>query len=118
MSIANELLDKIARINRNNLEPEAILHVEELALQIQQFEVARERGEDPAVKRLLDMYRTRVRDLNMRLQSETSETLPDRDRDRLIDRKGIFEQFIQSFDSASVDAELERIAKDVDYYLV
>lgn len=64
------------------------------------------------VKYVLEIFEGEVQKINDALRKSYSKDLPDRERDRLLDRKDLAEKYLSLF--KDTDEQLERIEEAVD----
>lgn len=64
------------------------------------------------IKYVLEIFQSEINKINEQLVKADSKTLPDYDRDRLLDRKDLAQKYLNLF--VPVDSELEKLEEKID----
>lgn len=111
---AQELIFKINAIDRSLNEDVLNKELDQWIVQIEEVEAIRALSDNFILKELLSKYRLKIEAIDKSLLSKTSDTLPDIKRDRIIDEKALYTDFIQSFSSQSADEKLQELARKIE----
>lgn len=69
--------------------------------------------QNEALKKIVRKYVTDIESFDVQLRNEDSKTLPDVARDRLIDKKKLYSDFVSQFDEIKIREELLAVDKEV-----
>jgi hypothetical protein len=69
-------------------------------------------AEHDGVKYVVNIFTSEIDGINGRLSQENSETLPDKTRDRLIDKRNLAQRYLDLF--VNVDKDLDSLEEAVD----
>lgn len=69
------------------------------------------KGHD-GIKYVLEVFEKEVAQINEKLKSSYSKDLPDKERDRLLDKRDLAQKYLNLF--SGVDEQLAKIEEDVD----
>lgn len=106
---------KLFEIMSQSSDPESIRVTKDLYERAKKVSLMSSLKDNDGIKFLVEHFSTAIKNINAALLVSDSEELPDRLRDRLVDRKKDLVQFLGLFDING--KEMKAIEEQVDYEL-
>lgn len=109
-----ELKDKFA----NPAYKEDIFQIEAWETEVKDLLVRDELADKPSIKLILKRFYDEIDEVNALLLNSDSKLLSDIQRDRVLDKKKFYKEFLSLFDSTMIAKSIEAVDKEVDEELV
>lgn len=110
------LLDKIQalkdRFLKGRAEPSNITVIDSWMERAKQLFILKSLKDHDGIKYVLEIFETEVNRINDQLIKADSKTLPDGQRDRLMDRRDLAQKYLNLFNP--IDSELQALEEKVD----
>lgn len=110
-------LDKIASLKRKFKDPaypDDLTRISSWESEVKNLVARESLAQDPALSDTIDGYQKDVAEWEEQIRTQDSETLPDKKRDRLLDKVAMYKDFIRQFALKDVREALASIDKMVD----
>lgn len=88
-----------------------IAEIESWEKSLQKIRLMEDLKKHAGIQMILQDWTSEIVKINYRLNSEKSDTLPDKERDKLLDKREMFNKFISYFSTTN---QLESLEKEVD----
>lgn len=107
-------IDSIKKKYLENFEDRDKAVVQAWEKTVRDLMVREKLSENPALVEIIRALIGNVKEMNELLLSADSTSLPDKDRNRILDKKRLYVDFIRLFDSTVIRTELASVEKSID----
>jgi len=114
-----DILNKIQELESKFADPafpEDLDRIKALRKRIEDSELYENLAKHEAVKDIANYCKDEIISINQRLLEATSETLPDKKRDNLMDKRNFYEWFISLFDKEQLKAIEQQVNEELANY--
>jgi hypothetical protein len=114
--MSNELLKKIDNAKVKFLDPIDQSRINSWESEAKRAFMVNSLKDHQGIKIILDNFVKDIAEIEDVLKSARSKDLSDNDRDKMIDRKELYKQFIKFFDDA--EGKIERLEEEIDKEII